>query len=126
MALCHDGLAMNRRNPIMMCLILLFSVVIFPANAVAEGDDIIIESNMTWSDDMTLSQNVRVVNGGSLTFVGSQVNISNGVNIYVDSTSSLELENSRLMAAQPPAGLAGFGYCEEGNRSAVLLSLIHI
>ena len=122
MALCHDGLAMNRRNPIMMCLILLFSVVIFPANAVAEGDDIIIESNMTWSDDMTLSQNVRVVNGGSLTFVGSQVNISNGVNIYVDSTSSLELENSRLMAAQPPAGLAGFGYCEEGNRSAVLAS----
>ena len=122
MALCHDGLAMNRRNPIMMCLILLFSVVIFPANAVAEGDDIIIESNMTWSDDMTLSQNVRVVNGGSLTFVGSQVNISNGVNIYVDSTSSLELENSRLMAAQPPVGLAGFGYCEEGNRSAVLAS----
>ena len=113
---------MNRRNPIMLCLILLFSVSIIPSNAVAEGDDIIIESDMTWSDDMTLSQNVRVVNGGSLSFVNSQVDISNGVGIYVDSTSSLNMENSGLSAIQPPSGLAGFGYCDEGNRSAVLAS----
>ena len=122
MSLCRDGLAMNRRNPIMLCLVLLFSVAFIPSNAVAEGDDIIIESNMTWSDDMTLSQNVRVVNGGSLSFVNSQADISNGVNIYVDSSSSLFLENSGLSASQPPSGLAGFGYCDEGNRSAVLAS----
>ena len=113
---------MKKRNPIKLCLILLFSVSIIPSNAVAEGDDIIIESDMTWSDDMTLSQNVRVVNGGSLSFVNSQVDISNGVGIYVDSTSSLNMENSGLSAIQPPSGLAGFGYCDEGNRSAVLAS----
>ncbi len=106
----------------MLCLILLFSVSIIPSNAVAEGDDIIIESDMTWSDDMTLSQNVRVVNGGSLSFVNSQVDISNGVEIYVDPTSSLTIENSELSSIQPPSGLAGFGYCDEGNRSAVLAS----
>ena len=122
MAYCRDGLAMNRRNPITLCLVLLFSVAFIPCNAVAEGDDIIIESNISWSDDMTLSQNVRVVNGGSLSLVNSQVDISNGVNIYVDSTSSLTLENSGLSASQPPSGLAGFGYCDEGNRSAVLAS----
>jgi len=122
MALCRDGLAMNRRNPIMLCLVLLFSVAFIPSSAVAEGDDIIIESNMTWSNDMTLSQNVRVVNGGSLSFVNSQVDISSGVNIFVDSTSSLSLENSGISASQPPSGLAGFGYCDEGNRSAVLAS----
>ncbi len=122
MAYCRDGLAMNRRNPITLCLVLLFSVAFIPCNAVAEGDDIIIESNISWSDGMTLSQNVRVVNGGSLSFVNSQVDISNGVNIYVDSTSSLTLENSGLSASQPPSGLAGFGYCDEGNRSAVLAS----
>tara|TARA_Y100001970_G_scaffold91206_1_gene115057 strand:+ start:1437 stop:3134 length:1698 start_codon:yes stop_codon:yes gene_type:complete len=113
---------MKERNPIMLCLILLFSVSIIPSNAVAEGDDIIIESDMTWSDDMTLSQNVRVVNGGSLSFVNSQVDISNGVEIYVDPTSSLTIENSELSSIQPPSGLAGFGYCDEGNRSAVLAS----
>jgi len=122
MALCQDGLAMNRRKPIMLCLVLLFSVTLIPSNAVAEGDDIIIESNMTWSDEMALSQNVRVVNGGSLSFVNSQADISSGVNIYVDSISSLSLENSALIASQPPSGLAGFGYCDEGNRSAVLAS----
>ena len=118
----QDEVAMNRRNSIMMCLVLLFSASVIPSNAVAEEDDITIESNMTWSDDMTLSKNVRVVNGGSLSFVDSQVDISNGVNIYVDSTSSLTLENSRLIASQPPSGLAGFGYCDEGNRSSVLAS----
>ena len=81
MSLCQDGLAMNRRNPIILCLVLFFSVTIIPSNAVAEGDEIIIESDMTWSDDMTLSENVRVVNGGSLSLVNSQVDISSGVNI---------------------------------------------
>ena len=122
MSLCQDGLAMNRRNPIILCLVLFFSVTIIPSNAVAEGDEIIIESEMTWSDDMTLSDNVRVVNGGSLSLVNSQVDISSGVNIYVDSASSLSLENSGLSASQPPSGLAGFGYCDEGNRSAILAS----
>lgn len=122
MALCLDEASMNSRKPILMCLILIFSVSAIPSNSVAEGDDIIIESNMTWSDEVTLTQNVRVVNGGSLSFVNSQVEISNEVAIYVDSTSSLKLENSELSASHPPSGLAGFGYCDEGNRSAVLAS----
>ncbi len=113
---------MSRRNPIMLCLLLLLSVSFIPSNAVAEGDDIIVESDMTWSDDMTLSQNVRVVNGGSLSFVNSHMDIANGVEIYVDQTSSLTIENSGLSAMQPPSGLAGFGYCDESNRSAVLAS----
>ena len=122
MALCLDEASMNSRKPILMCLILIFSVSAIPSNSVAEGDDIIIESNMTWSDEVTLTQNVRIVNGGSLSFVNSQVEISNEVSIYVDSTSSLNLENSELSASHPPSGLAGFGYCDEGNRSAVLAS----
>ena len=44
---------------------LLLLVSVFPVNTVAEGEDIIIESDMTWSNDMSLSQNVRVLNGGS-------------------------------------------------------------
>ena len=122
MSLFQYGATMNRRNPIMLCIMIFFSVAFIPGNSVAEDDDIIIESNMTWSGEMTLSQNVRVINGGSLSFANSQVDISNGVKIYVDSTSLLTLENSGLSAIEPPSGLAGFGYCDEDNRSAVLAS----
>ena len=122
MSLFQYGVTMNGRNPIMLCIMIFFSVAFIPGNSVAEDDDIIIESNMTWSGEMTLSQNVRVINGGSLSFANSQVDISNGVKIYVDSTSLLTLENSGLSAIEPPSGLAGFGYCDEDNRSAVLAS----
>ena len=102
MAFCRDGLAMNRRNPIILCLVLLFSVTLIPSNAVAEGDDIIIESNMTWSEDMTLSQNVRVVNGGILNIVESEFTIEEGVEIFVDENSILGIDNSSLISSTPP------------------------
>ncbi|MBI87503.1 MAG: hypothetical protein CMB67_00525 [Euryarchaeota archaeon] len=110
---------MDRSKSIMIGLILLASLVVTSTNVYADDEDIIIESNMTWSSDMTLSQNVRVMNGGSLSIIDSQVNISNGVGIYVDSSSSLSLENSGLSSINAPSGLAGFGYCDEDNRSAV-------
>ncbi|MDG1541028.1 MAG: hypothetical protein P8Q46_05725 [Candidatus Thalassarchaeaceae archaeon] len=119
MAFCRDGLAMNRRNPIILCLVLLFSVTLIPSNAVAEGDDIIIESNMTWSEDMTLSQNVRVVNGGILNIVESEFTIEEGVEIFVDENSILGIDNSSLISSTPPGELVGYGYCDQGNRSGV-------
>ena len=119
MALCRDGLAMTRRNPIMLCIVLLFSVTVIPSNAVAEGDDIIIESNMTWSDDMALSQNVRVVNGGILNIVESEFTIADGVEIFVDENSILGIDNSSLISSTPPGELVGYGYCDQGNRSGV-------
>ena len=122
MSLQHHGTSMNRGKTVAVCIVLLFSVVVCASNAVAEGDDIIIESNMMWSEEMTLTENVRVVNGGSLTISGSEVSIDAGINIYVDSESSISLENSKLVSVQPPSGLAGFGYCDIDNRSSVLAS----
>ena len=119
MSLFQYGLSMNRRNPVMLCLVLLFSVAMFPNSVVAEEDDIIIESNMTWSDDMSLSHNVRVVNGGILNFVDSEVSISDGVEIFVDENSILGIYNSSLISSAPPGELVGYGYCDQGNRSGV-------
>ncbi len=110
---------MERSKSIMISIILLASLVASTTNSSADGEDIIVESNMTWSGDMTLSQNVRILNGGSLSFVDSKVNISSGVGIYVDASSSLSLESSELSSTNPPSGLAGFGYCDEDNRSSV-------
>tara|TARA_B100000683_G_scaffold72098_1_gene70608 strand:- start:5 stop:1780 length:1776 start_codon:yes stop_codon:yes gene_type:complete len=117
-------LILNRENMRKMKVgllitILLLSVSVFSTNASAEGDDIIIESDMTWSGDMSLSQNVRVLNGGSLSLVDSDMIVSNNVQIFVDSSSSLILIDSDISSDSPPSGLAGFGYCDESNMSAV-------
>ena len=103
----------------LLIAILLLSVSVFSMSASAEGDDIVIESDMTWSDDMALSENVRVVNGGSLSLVDSRFTVSNNVQIFVDSSSSLRLIDSHITSDNPPDGLAGFGYCDEANMSAV-------
>ena len=53
----YGGMTMKERKPTLICLILLFSVAFFPSNVIAEGDDIVIESNMTWTDDLSVSLN---------------------------------------------------------------------
>jgi len=104
-----------------MSLILIGSLTVFPSASLAEVEnEITIENNVTWSDeDIVLSQNIRVINGGSLTLSNSQYSIDQGVEIFVDDKSSINLSNSDLIANEPPANLEGFGYCDEGNRSGV-------
>ena len=119
MFLILNGTAMKKMKIRLLTAALLLLVSVFPVNTVAEGEDIIIESDMTWSNDMSLSQNVRVLNGGSLNILDSQMTISSNVQIFVDSSSSLRLVGSDIYADSPPTGLAGFGYCDETNMSAV-------
>ena len=87
---------MRKMEANFLIAVLLLSVSIFSMDVSAEGDDIVIESDMTWSDDMSLSQNVRVVNGGSLSLVDSHFTVSNNVQIFVDSSSSLRLVDSEI------------------------------
>ena len=119
MFLTQNGALMRKMEAKLLTVVLLLSVSLFSINVTAEGDDIIIESDMTWSDDMSLSQNVRVLNGGSLSLVDSHLTISSNVQIFVDSSSSLRLVDSDISSDSPPSELAGFGYCDETNMSAV-------
>ena len=119
MFLTMNGPIMRKIEAKLLIVVLLLSVSVFSMSASAEEGDIVIESDMTWSDDMSLSQNVRVVNGGSLNLVDSHFTISNNVQIFVDSSSSLKLVDSDIISDSPPDGLAGFGYCDEANMSAV-------
>lgn len=104
-----------------MALIIVGSLAAFPPTTMAElGNDITIENDVTWEgEDLVLSQNVRVINGGSLTLSNSRYSIEPGVEIFVDSKSAINISNSDLIANDPPGGLEGFGYCDEGNRSGV-------
>ena len=119
MFLIKNRALMRKMEVKLLTVVLLLSASLFSINVTAEGDDIIIESDMTWSDDMSLSQNVRVLNGGSLSLVDSHLTVSSNVQIFVDSSSSLRLVDSDISSDSPPSELAGFGYCDETNMSAV-------
>ena len=113
---------MNGRCALLVCMTLIATGMVLPSGATAEsGEDIIIESDMTWEQDMTLSQNIRVINGGSLTFSNTEVTLERDVNIFVEEGSILRVENSEMIATEPPSGLVGYGYCDESNRSAVMI-----
>jgi hypothetical protein len=100
--------------------------IALPANVVADSDDIIVESELTWGQSMTLSNNVRVVNGGILNLETSDGEISEfsidiGVEIFVDKDSRINVRDSKVVSLQPPSELVGFGYCDEDNRSAIYI-----
>ena len=82
MFLILNGMIMSKMEAKLLIAVLLLSVSVFSINASAEGDDIVIESDMTWSDDMSLSQNVRVLNGGSLSLVDSHLTVSSNCLLY--------------------------------------------
>ena len=85
---------MGARITAIVCLTLVASVVSLAGNSMAEGEDIIVESNLTWMNNMDLSQNVRVVNGGSLTLTGIEISISDGIEIFVDAESSITVQSA--------------------------------
>ena len=104
----------------LICLVLISASISLSPKALAEAEgDIVVESDMIWVQEMTLAQNVRVVNGGSLTISNAQLSIEEGMNLFVDSNSSILVENSHLVSTDPPSGLVGYGYCDQGNRSGI-------
>ncbi|MEC7700851.1 MAG: hypothetical protein VX652_03535 [Candidatus Thermoplasmatota archaeon] len=116
---------MNDKKSLMVCVVLISATTVVPIIALAQnGDELLIESNMSWEQDMSLSQNVRIINGGSLTISNSEVTLAKGVDIFVEEGSALNVENSEMIAAEPPTGLKGFGptYTEENNRSKIMIS----
>jgi len=122
----------NHRIAQFVCLFLVLSVISLPGNSIAEDDDIIIESHLTWANDMDLSKNVRVLNGGSLIFSGADFSITDGIEIFVDSSSSIEIHNSVLQTNSSDEGGqdsgSGFSMVVEGvmeaTNSSILLGVI--
>ena len=102
-----------------VCMIMITALTILPINVISQSGEIIIESDLTWTEDTTISQNIRVLNGGTLTLSNAEFVVEQDVNIFVDGTSNLIVNNSEIDSLEPPGGLVGFGYCDESNRSGV-------
>ena len=126
---------MREIKTVLLGILLLTSLVSAASlTANAQSSEIVIDSAVEWVEDRSLDGNLRIVPGGYLIIDGITLDIADDVTIMVEDGGTLDVTgNSQMIADNPPTGLAGYGYWDEENRSAVLipgsdydLSLIHI
>ena len=67
----------------------------------ADGEDIVIDSQVEWVEDRTLEGDVRVVAGGELTINGLNLVVSDDSQIIVDEGGVLNIQNSVVDAENP-------------------------
>ncbi len=114
--------SMSRTKSTLLCILLvgsLFSVASFGVSG--ESGETVIDSQVEWVDDRLLEGDVRIVSGGELTINGLSLTVADGVSLIVDEGGVLNVRNSVIESENPPSALAGYGYWDEGNRSAVLI-----
>ena len=113
---------MSKSKTVLLAIFLLTALATTTSlNAVAQPSEIVIDSQVEWIEDRSLEADLRIVSGGDLTLSGLTLSIHEEVNIYVESGGTLNVHNSEILDLNPPTGLAGYGYWDEPNRSAVLI-----
>lgn len=114
---------MRSRNSIICVLILLLtSTLPSLADAPTDGSTITITSDESWSSSTTLSGNVTIASGATLTIdsntdvaISSSITVSNGGNLVIDSSSVsaqeqvvwLAMDDSNAQIAIPLQGTGG-------------------
>ena len=80
----HDG-GMSRLRSTLLCALMVTSLFLGASMSVAaDGEDIVIDSQVEWVEDRTLEGDVRVVAGGELTINGLNLVVSDDSQIIVD------------------------------------------
>lgn len=113
---------MKTSRPIFLAMILMFSIASANVLSVsAQNSEIVVDSQIEWIEDRALEENLRIVSGGELTINGLSMTISDGVSVIVEEGGILNVRESSIKSENPPSGLAGYGYWEDPDRSAVLI-----
>ena len=113
---------MTKSKTVLLAMFFLASLAVtIPLSVVAQPSEIVIDSRVEWIEDRSLKVDLRIVEGGELTLNDLTLDINDGVNIIVESGGILNLQNSHIQDNNPPTALAGYGYWDEDNRSAILI-----
>jgi len=114
---------MREIKTVLLGILLLTSLVSAASlTANAQSSEIVIDSAVEWVEDRSLDGDLRIVPGGYLIIDGITLDIADDVTIMVEDGGTLDVTgNSQMIADNPPTGLAGYGYWDEENRSAVLI-----
>ena len=113
---------MSKSKTALLGILLLTSLASTTSlNVGAQSAEIVIDSQVEWIEDRSLEGDLRIVSGGDWTLNGLKLSISDGVTILVEEGGILNVQSSEIEDTNPPTGLAGYGYWDEVNRSAILI-----
>ncbi len=114
--------SMSRTKSTLLCILMIGSLLsVAPVGVSAESGETVVDSQVEWTEDRSLEGDVRIVSGGELTINGLTLTIADEVSVIVEEGGILNVRDSSIESENPPSGLVGYGYWDEGNRSAVLI-----
>ena len=113
---------MRRTKSTLLCILMIGSLLsVAPVSVSAQSGETVVDSQIEWTEDRLLEGDVRIVSGGELTINGLTLTIADEVSVIVEEGGILTVRDSSIESQNAPTGLAGYGYWDAENRSAVLI-----
>ncbi len=115
---------MIKKQMVILILTMFISSQMIIGNSMAENtNEILIESDITWTEDQEVDGNVRIVDGGKLTIIDSEITFSSESKLIIDEGGFVVLESSSFTSESVPTDLVGYGYCDDFNRSTITIDI---
>ena len=115
---------MIKKQMAILILTMFISSQIIIGNSMAENtNEILIESDVTWTEDQYIDGNIRILNGGKLTIIDSEISFSTESKLIIDEGGFVVLEDSTFTSESIPTDLVGYGYCDDFNRSTITVDI---
>lgn len=115
---------MIKKQMAILILTMFISSQIIIGNSMAENtNEILIESDITWTEDQYIDDNIRILNGGKLTIIDSEISFSTESKLIIDEGGFVILEGSTFTSESIPTDLVGYGYCDDFNRSTITVDI---
>lgn len=113
---------MVKRHIVILSLLFFIANLGIIGNSSAQNtDDMLIESDITWTEGQNIDGVVKILDGGKLTIIDSEIIFSPESSLEIDKGGLLVLEQTQLKSENIPSDLKGYGYCDEFNRSTIIL-----
>ena len=94
---------MIKKQMVILILTMFISSQIIIGNSMAENtNEILIESDITWTEDQDIEGDVRILNGGKLTIIDSEITFSTESKLIIDEGGFVILESSKFTSANIP------------------------
>lgn len=115
---------MTMKQMVILILVMFCTSQMIIGNSSAENrDTLLIESDITWTEDQVIDGDVRVLNGGMLTIIDAEITFSSESSLIIDDGGAVVLEGSTFTSEKIPTDLAGYGYCDDFNRSTITIDI---
>ena len=113
-----------KKHIVTLILSMFIASLTIVGNTIAEDiDDLLIESDITWTEDQDIDGVVRVLSGGKLTIIDSEVTFSSESSLVIDEGGFVILEGATLKSENIPSELVSYRRCDDYNRSTITIDI---